>query len=205
MCPYCYLGKTKFDAALAQLSNRDDIEIIWKSFQLDPSIAEGKSNQSNYEYVAKKYGWTLERSQQAHATIVQAGQQVGLTYNFDQMQVANTFKAHRVIKYAQAKGLGSEAEDQFFKAYFTEGKDISDVSELKIIGKTIGLSESDVDAALNESTYEQAVEADIEEARELQISGVPFFVFDRKYAVSGAQNTEVFLEVLQKSLQERSQ
>ncbi|AGH94545.1 DsbA family oxidoreductase [Pseudobdellovibrio exovorus] len=205
MCPYCYLGKTKFDTALAQLGKSSDVEIIWKSFQLDPSIPDGKSNQSNYEYVAQKYGWSLERSKQAHAGIVQAGQEVGLVYNFEDMQVANTLKAHRVIKYAQEKGLGSEAEDRFFKAYFTEGKDISDTATLKEIGNSIGLSDQDVEAALSENTYAQAVNSDIQEARALQISGVPFFIFDRKYAVSGAQPPEIFVQVLQQSLAEWSQ
>lgn len=202
MCPYCYLGKTKFEMALAQIGEADKIEIIWKSFQLDPSIPEGKSNLSNYEYVAQKYGWSLERSQQAHEGIAQAGREVGLTYNFEKMQVANTFKAHRLIQYAQTKGLGSIAEDCFFKAYFTEGKDLSDTVTLIEIGKNIGLTEKDVEQALNDNTYADAVDRDILEARSLQISGVPFFIFDRKYAVSGAQPPEVFVQALQQALAE---
>lgn len=200
MCPYCYLGLTKFEQALNNVPESKNFQIHWKSFQLDPSIPQGKSNLSNYEYVAQKYGWSTERSRQAHESIVQAGKDVGLDYNFEQMQVANTLKAHCVIQYAQSRGLGTEAERLFFKAYFTEGKDLSDVNDLNSIVAPLGLTAEDVQTALSDVSYSQQVQKDIDEARQLGINGVPFFIFNRQLAVSGAQPPEVFMQAIQQAL-----
>lgn len=203
MCPFCYIGKRHFEQALSDFEDNDQIEIIWKSFQLNPDLPEdGNPDVTVYEYLAKAKGISYKQSVQMHQNVVQMAKNVGLEYNFDKAVVANSFKAHRLVQLAKTKGLGGEAEERLFLAYFTEGKNTASPSVLAELGKNIGLTEDDVSEALANEKYAEAVNNDIYESRQIGVTGVPFFVFDRKYAVSGAQPAETFSKVLEKSVSE---
>lgn len=202
MCPFCYIGKRNYEAALAKFKDAEHIEIVWKSFQLDPTVSTEKVTQSNYEYLATRKGWSMEQCVEIHESVTQTAKRAGLTYNFDKAKVANSFNAHRIIQFAKTKGWGDKAEEQFFKAYFTDGKDLNDKNDLLAIGALIGLTESEIETALTDKIYEDAVRKDIQEAGQLGIQGVPFFVFDRKYAISGAQDSSVFLQTIEKAFEE---
>ena len=195
MCPFCYIGKRNYEMALAQFEYADQVEIIWKSFQLDPSLPE-TSSENVYEYLANRKGLGLEQVIQLHENVTNTAKTVGLDYNFDKTQISNSFKAHQLIQLAKSKNLGDEAEEVLFYAYFTEGKNLSNISVLVELGQKIGLNSSEIISALEDKRFEKNVIKDIEEAQQIGVNGVPFFVFDRKYAVSGAQPIDTFLNTL---------
>ena len=200
MCPFCYIGKRNFEAALKEFEGRDEIEIEWKSFQLDPSIPKTFETKINtIEYLAERKGMSIEKSKELHTNVIETAKKVGLDYDFEKAVVANSFDAHRLIQLAKTKGLGDAAEESLFKAYFTDGKDMSDHSTLVQLGKEIGLNEEEIIAALASEEFEAKVNFDVSEGSQLGVTGVPFFVFDRKYAVSGAQPIETFLNALKQS------
>lgn len=203
MCPFCYIGKRNFEAALKDFDAKNEIEIEWKSFQLDPTIPKTFDKKlSTYEYLAERKGMSVEQAIELHSNVTEMARNVGLTYNFDQSVVANSFDAHKLIQLAKTKGLGDVAEEQLFKAYFTDGKDISNHSTLTELGNEIGLNEKEVISALESEEYSSKVNSDISQGNELGVTGVPFFVFDRKYAISGAQPVETFLNALKQSFSE---
>ncbi len=203
MCPFCYIGKRNYETALKQFTGRDQVEIKWRSFQLDPTIPVNNPRKENvYQYLADRKGISYEESAKMHERLIQTAKEAGLDYRFDKAIVANSFDAHRLIQLAKTKGLGDEAEERLFRAYFTEGRDFGDHETLKTIGKEIGLEEEEIKEALSSEEYAAKVEDDIQEAAEIGVRGVPFFVFDRKYAVSGAQPPEYFLQALKQSFEE---
>jgi len=203
MCPFCYIGKRHYEAALKQFADSNRIEIVWKSFQLDPTIPKNPENKNNvYKYLADRKGMSEAQSRKMHDNVVEMAKQAGLNYNFDHAVIANSFDAHKMIQLAKTKGLGDAAEERLFRAYFIEGMDFGDAATLVKIGQEIGLQAAEIEAALVSEEYAKKVNADVAEAAQLGIQGVPFFVFNRKYAVSGAQPTEAFLQTLQKSFAE---
>lgn len=195
VCPFCYIGKRKFEQGLEQFDYKDDIEIEWHSFQLDPNTPSNV-DKDVYTYLAERKGGTREWSLNMHRNVVQMAKEVGLDYNFDIAKIANTFNAHRLQHYAASKGLGNIIEEALFKAYFTNGKNIGSIDELVAIGVGEGLNESELRKVLESDAYSNEVRKDIATAQQFQISGVPFFVFNMKYGVSGAQPAEAFLETL---------
>lgn len=203
MCPFCYIGKRNFESALNQFERKDNIQIIWKSFQLDPAIPEHFGQKINvYQYLAERKGMSYEQSVRLHESVVRTAKEAGLTYNFDKAIVANSFNAHRVIQLAKDNGLGDQAEERFFLAYFTEGRDLGDTAELVALGNDIGLTEPEVRTALNDDAYAKKVRQDIYEAQTIGIRAVPSFIFNRRYAVTGAQPPHIFLQTLKKSFSE---
>jgi len=203
MCPFCYIGKRNFESALKQFDGRDRVEIEWHSFQLDPTIPKKIELKDNvYQYLAKNKGIPYDQSVKMHERVVDMANQAGLDYRFEKAIVANSFDAHRLIQLAKTKGLGDEAEEKLFHAYFTEGRDFGDHETLIAIGREIGLKKEEIRYALTSGEFAAKVEKDIEEAGEIGIRGVPFFIFDRKYAVSGAQPPEYFLQALKQSFGE---
>jgi predicted DsbA family dithiol-disulfide isomerase len=195
MCPFCYIGKRRFEEALSHFEQAGDIEVEWKSFQLNPDL-ETNTDIGIDQYLADAKGWTLDYAQQLNRQVTEMAAQAGLTYHLDKAVVANSFDAHRFTHYAKAHGLGEAAEEALFKAYFTDGKNMDDIETLVDLGVEIGLNETDLRNALNSDAYAGAVHRDIYEAQALNIRGVPFFVMNNRYAVSGAQATEVFLNTL---------
>jgi len=201
MCPFCYIGKRHYEAALGKFEGRDNVEVEWHSYQLDPTIPKNIVSKENvYQYLADKKGISYEQSAKMHERVIEMAKNAGLDYRFDKAIVANSFDAHRLIQLAKTRGLGDAAEERLFLAYFTEGRDFGDHETLLSIGKEIGLSDEEIKSALVSDAFAAKVEQDIQEAAEIGVQGVPFFVFDRKYAVSGAQPTEYFLQALKQSL-----
>lgn len=201
MCPFCYIGKRKFESALAQFEHRDQVEVVWKSFQLQPDMKTDPSK-STIEHLAESKGWTLAYTRQITANVTQMAKEVGLTYDFDKAVVANSFDAHRLSHYAKSKGKGDAMEEQLFKAYFCDGKNTADHTTLTQLATAIGLNESEVKQVLATNAYADEVRRDIYESQQIGVTGVPFFVFNNKYAVSGAQQPEVFLNTLRKAWSE---
>ncbi len=201
MCPFCYIGKRHYEEAIASFADRGDIEVIWKSFQLDPTLPE-HSELSVYEYLVERKGMGVEQSKAMHDNVVAMAAKAGLNYNFDKAVVANSFNAHRMIQMAKTKGLGDEAEEVLFKAYFIEGQNFGDKEVLSELGQQIGLTEADVKESLTNDDYAYKVKQDIQEGQSIGVQGVPFFVFNRKYAVSGAQPVEAFRQTIEKSYAE---
>jgi len=204
MCPFCYIGKRRFEAALAQSTHKDEIEVEWKSFQLNPDMVTSPGTNIN-QYLAKIKGWTLEQSEEMNAHVTGMAAEAGLTYNFDKAIVANSFNAHRFSHLAKKHGLGDAAEEQLFKAYFTDGKNTDDINTLVELGTAIGLDAAEVKQTLESDAYAGEVKEDIIEAQRLGVRGVPFFVLDRKYGISGAQAVSAFEETIEKAFTEWQQ
>lgn len=201
MCPFCYIGKRNFETALEQFSNKNGIEVEWKSFQLDPSLPEVQdSNYTDYLMVSKGLGRPQVEGMLNNVTQMAKG--VGLEYDFDRAVMVNSFKAHRVLQLAKMRGLGDAAEERLFRAFFTEGRNIADDDTLLELGKETGLNETEIRSSLSDERYSDMVRQDIQEARAIGVTGVPFFVFNRKYAVSGAQPPQAFLQTLEKAYAE---
>lgn len=198
MCPFCYIGKRKFEAALEKFPKKNEVEIIWKSYQLDPNIKE-QPGKDIYSYLAEAKGQSLEWSKKMHENVVNMAKSVGLEYNFDKAVIANSFDAHRVIQFAKKHGLGDALEERLFKAYFTEGKNFGDHETLAAIGEEVGLDRKEILSLLNSNDLADNVHSDIEEGMRLGLRGVPFFVFNRKIGVSGAQDSEIFLQALEEA------
>lgn len=201
MCPFCYIGKRKFEQALQQFSHKDQVSIVWKSFQLNPDMKTIPDKNIN-EYLAEVKGWSLDQAQQMNDRVTAMASEVGLTYHFDKAVVANSFDAHRLIQLAKTKGLGDAAEERLFRAYFTEGLNTADHATLLEVGTEIGLDDTDVQSMLQSDEFAEDVQRDVYEAQQVGARGVPFFVFNRRYAVSGAQQPETFLGALNTTWQE---
>ena len=197
-CPFCYIGKRKFEAALEKFPHKDEIEVIWRSFQLDPNLRT-RTDISTYDYFAEIKGKSREEAVQMHQYVSDIAAQVGLEFNFENAIVANSFDAHRLIQFARTKGLGDKAEELLFKSHFTEGENIDDKGVLLKIGMSLGLDEAAVKEVLTSDAYTKEVQEDELRARSIGVRGVPFFVFNDKVAVSGAQSPETFLETLNKA------
>ena len=198
MCPFCYIGKRRFENALQQFDNKDSIEIVWKSFQLNPAMKTEPGKNIN-EYLVETKGWTLDYAKQMNAHVTKMAKEVGLHYDFDKTVVANSFDAHRLIQLAKASDKGDAMEERLFKAYFTEGKNIADGATLLQLGTETGLDPLAIQKVLNSSDYADKVEQDIYEAQQIGVRGVPYFVLNDRYAVSGAQSGETFLGALNKA------
>jgi protein disulfide-isomerase len=199
MCPFCYIGKRHFELALKELDFEDELEIEWKSFQLDPSIPKMENPVNAYQYLADAKGISVEESKTMHDNVVASAKRVGLSYNFDKAIVANSFDAHRLIQFAKTVDKGDLAEEALFQAYFTDGIDMANIDSLKVIGLKIGLADSDLNRILHSDEYSYDVSQDIQEGQNLGLRGVPFFVIDRKFGISGAQPVEIFVETLKKA------
>jgi predicted DsbA family dithiol-disulfide isomerase len=199
MCPFCYIGKRQLETALAEFPD-SEFEIEWKSFQLDPTITP-QSGKDVYTFLAERKGISVNQSIEMHKGVVERAKNVGLDYHFDKAIISNSLTAHRIIHLAKSKNLGDEMEEIFFKAYFTEGRDLNDASTLIELGTKAGLDSEEVKKVTeDESLYLNDVHSDIHEANQIGVQGVPFFVFDRKYAVSGAQPVEAFVQTIKEGL-----
>lgn len=203
VCPFCYMGKTKLDKALADFPHKDDVEVEFKSYQLDPDtpLYDG---QDFYESMGVKFGGA-EKSKQMMAGIAEQAKSEGLEFNFDTMKATNTFDAHRITKFAKAHGKDNEISEKLFYANFTESKDIGDHEVLADIAADVGLDRDEALAALKDKTkYADEVKADIQQAGKIGVTGVPYFIINQKYAISGAQPVEAFAGALQKVWEEEN-
>ena len=202
-CPFCYVGKKKFEKALAQFPHAEEIEVTWHSFQLDPNLVT-QPDTNPYDYFSKAKGIPVIQAKAMHEHAKKAGKEVGIDFNFDESKVANSFRGHLLIQLAKKKNLADAMEEALFEAQFITGKNIDDEAVLLETGKSVGLTEVEIKNALASDEMAHAVTQDGLMARQLGINAVPFFVFNDKYGVSGAQQPEHFLEVLNKSFEEFS-
>ena len=200
-CPFCYIGKRKFEKALEKFPHKDKVKVIWKSFELDPAL-ETNTELSAIEHLSRIKGMSKTQAEGMQQNVANIAKEIGLDFNSQKMIVANSFNAHRLIQLGKAKGLGNEIEEALFKAHFVEGKNIDDNETLIKTGVSIGLEESDVKGIFTSEAYTKEVKQDEMEAQSIGVNGVPFFVLNNKYAVSGAQSPETFLEVLEETWKE---
>lgn len=194
-CPFCYIGKTRFEQALEKFEHKKDVEVTYKAYQLNP-YAPKTMEGTAYEAFAKGHNMTVSQAKDRFKMFEQNAKSVGLTYNYDIIQMTNTFDAHRLAKYANTKGLEEKLTSRLMKAYFTDGKNLSDINTLVELAREVGLDENESRKILEENNYADEVNAQITEARQVGVQGVPFFVINRKYGVSGAQQTEYFYQAL---------
>lgn len=196
VCPFCYIGATHLEKALESFEHADEVEIEYKSYQLEPG-ATYEPDKTYVQAMVDRKGTTEEQIVQMTEQITEMAANTGLNYNFDDMKLTDTFPAHRVFQYAKEEGKGIEYFDKLYEAFFIHSELISDDDVLARIGTEIGLDEARVREILaNEKEYDSKVVSDIYEASQVGVQGVPFFVFNNKYAVSGAQPVEVFEQVL---------
>jgi predicted DsbA family dithiol-disulfide isomerase len=196
VCPWCYIGKRRFEAAVAQFPH--EVEYTWRSFELDPSAPPTREHGAT-EHLAAKYGMSLDQARASHAQMTELAAQEGLEYHFDKARGGNSFDAHRLIHLAAAHGRQDEAKERLMRAYFTEGVAIGDREQLVALSADIGLDPDETRGVLESDAYADAVREDELLARRIGIQGVPFFVLDRRYGVSGAQPAEVLVQALEQA------
>ena len=196
VCPFCYIGKKRLEKAAQQAGI--ELEIHWHSYELDPDAPE-KHAISNTERLAEKYGRSLSDMQEMQQRIAEMAAEEGIEFNWQQANSGNTFNAHRIIHLAQSKGLGHQAQEAFFYSYMTQGLPIGERETVEDVAARIGLDAAEVEYVLDTDLFADFVRHDEQIAKEqLKVNGVPFFVFDQRVALSGAQPLEVFTEVLSK-------
>ena len=196
ICPWCYIGKRRFEAALAQSGNRENINVIWRSFELDPDAPRQQPGKVN-ELLAHKYHISVQEADEMIARVTAQAKGAGLEYHLHKARRGNTFDAHRLIHFAADKQVGDQAIESIMHAYFSESLPVGDRAALAKLAPKFGIAESEALAMLESEKYADAVRADESRAAAFGISGVPFFVFDVKSGISGAQPVEVFAEALQ--------
>lgn len=200
-CPFCYIGKRKFEMALEKFEHKDDVEVEWKSFELDPNLTtQTYVNATNH--LADIKGISKERANEMQQYVTGVANEVGLEFHPGKAVVANSFNAHRLVQFAKTRGLANEVEEALFKAHFTEGKNIDDAETLIIIGVSAGLHKNEVKEILDSEKFSKQVREDEEQAQNFGINGVPFFVLNDKYGVSGAQSPEIFSQALSQAWEE---
>jgi len=202
VCPWCYVGKRRFEQALAAFPHRDQVEVVWRSFELDPS-APAERIEGQAQHLSAKYGVSLERAQEMLDGMTATAAVEGLDFRFDLMRGGSTFDAHRVIHLAAERGVQDAVKERLLRATFTEGAPISEHETLVRLAVEAGLDAAEVREVLQGSRFADEVRADERDAQRLGISGVPFFVVDRTYGVSGAQPADVLREVLDKAWQDK--
>lgn len=198
MCPFCYIAKRKFEKAVELFPFKDQLQIDWKSFQLNPEMVTNPETKIE-NYLVEAKGISLEEAKKMNEHVTKMAKQVGIEFKLSSAIVANSFLAHRFSHYAKSKGLQDAAEELLFKAYFTEGKNIAELPVLLELGKAMGMDEIKLTNTLQSDEFSVDVQQDIDEAKQLGVRGVPFFVFDRTYAVSGAQSSDTFLKAVSQS------
>jgi predicted DsbA family dithiol-disulfide isomerase len=198
VCPWCYVGKRRFEKALARFEHASDVVVRWHSFELDPS-AERRPVGTQAQRLAAKYGRSEQQAQVMLDTMTATAADEGLSFSFDLHSAGNTFDAHRLLHLAAARGRQDQLKERLLRAVFTEGEATSEHDVLTRLAVEVGLDEDEVTAVLSTDVFADEVRADEETARSLGITGVPFFVVDMTYGVSGAQSPEVLLDVLDKA------
>ena len=202
VCPFCYIGKRRLEIALEKFESKDKVELLFKSFELDPS-AKKKFDGNINQIIAKKYGISVEQAKASNNEIEAQAKDMGLNYNFDGLIPTNTFDAHRVAHYAKTQGKMNEISEKILKAYFVDSLNISDHKVLASLAGEVGLNIEKTLSILESDQYSNEVRKDEKTASELGINGVPYFVINNKYTISGAQPSELFLESLEKAREDK--
>ena len=196
VCPWCYIGKRRFETALSEFAHADDVEVVWRAFELDPSAPRRREGTLT-DHVARKYGMSAEQARASQERLIDLAGAEGVTFRFDIAQPGNTFDAHRLVHCASEHGLQDAMKERLLAAYLTEGAPIGDPEMLVALAAEVGLDPDEARAVVSGDRYTDEVRGEERDAVSLGITGVPFFVIDRKYGVSGAQDSSVLVDVLE--------
>jgi len=202
-CPWCFVGKRRFESALAGFPHRESLDIVWRSFELDPD-APSAHDRRTVELLAGKYRMPVEQAQGMMDDMTAKGAADGITFRFDRSISGNTFDAHRLIHLAATHGLREPMVERLFTAYFTDGESVGDRATLTRLAGELGLDTAAVAAMLASDTFTADVRADEQRAQQFGITGVPFFAIDETYGISGAQPASVLSQALHEAWAQRS-
>ena len=197
-CPWCYIGKRSLETAMAKVKDAEDLTVIWRSFELDPD-APAKRDLPMDQLLAKKYRMTMDQVEATQARITEVAKSFGLDYHLSDLQSGNTFDAHRLVHFANTQGLGDAMKERLFRAYFEQGRLMSDHEVLVICATEVGLDETATREVLASGAYADEVRFDEAQARDNDFSAVPTFVVDGRFAVSGAQDPEVLMKMIERA------
>lgn len=197
MCPFCYIGKKRFEKAINSLGMEGEVDVVYRSFLLDPDL-ETDPSMNVTQHLAKKKGISLEEAQKMNEYVTGMAAEEGLTYDLGNAVVANSRNAHRLLHLAKSKGKQAEFKEALLRGYFEEGKNIDDLETLKELGKQAGLNPDEIETTFSSADFTEEVIQDIQRAQQIGVQGVPFFVINEKFALSGAQPTDTFKQALQK-------
>jgi predicted DsbA family dithiol-disulfide isomerase len=198
MCPFFYMGKRRLETALEEFAHRNEVKLVWRSYQLDPGLRPAPGT-GIHDYLADRKGMSRELSVDLHARLEKSAAELGLSYHFDKVVVANSFDAHRLAHFARKGGMQEQMQERLFAAYFTEGRDMGDAETLVGLAAEVGLDPAEARTMLAGGQFADDVRREREEAEKLGAEGVPFFVIDRRYGFTGAQPSELILEILTKA------
>ncbi|RRJ65518.1 DsbA family oxidoreductase [Paenibacillus oralis] len=202
-CPFCYIGKRRLEKALEAFEHKDEVQVVYRSFELDPE-APKDTESSIHELLAVKYGLSLLQAKESNQNVAAQAKAEGLDYHFDTVIPTNTFDAHRLSHFAGEKGKAKEMTERLYRAYFTDSLHIGDRETLIRLAEEAGLDGREAGEVLDQNRYADQVREDEREARQLGIRGVPFVVLRGKYAVSGAQPLEIFQGALQRAWEDQA-
>lgn len=201
VCPWCYVGKRRFESALSRFEHKADVEVVWRSFELDPGAAAVRDGDP-VQRLADKYGMSRAKAQAMNDQLTALAAAEGLEYHLDKARSGNTFDAHRLLHLAAEHGRQDDVKERFLRGYFTETQAIGDSGTLTRLAVDAGLDAADVHDVLTSNKFADEVRADEAQAAAYGISGVPFFVVDERYGISGAQPADVILATLQRAYAE---
>jgi predicted DsbA family dithiol-disulfide isomerase len=204
VCPFCYIGKRRLEEALAKFPHSEEVKVEYRSFELNPD-AKIDYEEDNIELLAKKYGTSKEQIIAMNKQLTEQAKEVSLTYHLDKIKPTNTFDAHRLIHFSKQIGKENEMVERLFKAYFTDLKHVANMNTLIELAADVGLDQNEVKLLLNSDQFKSEVLEHEQHAQQIGVTGVPFYVINRKYSISGAQPSEVFLEVMEKVWQEEQE
>lgn len=200
-CPWCYVGKRRFEAAMREFEHAGQIEVVWRSFELDPQAPRVHAESQN-ELLARKYGLPAERVRAMNDRLTGEARKEGLDFQLNRVRVGNTFDAHRLVHLAGQSGRAAEMKERLMRAYFSEGETVGEPDTLRRLAAEVGLDALRVAQLLEGDAFAADVRADEARARTLGVTGVPFFAIDERYGVSGAQPSEVLLGALRQAYEE---
>jgi len=202
-CPWCYIGKRRFEAALAEFEHAEQVHVRWRSFELDPQAPPERTG-DRAERLARKYGMTVEQAREIEQQLTDTAAADGLDFQFGKARTGNTFDAHRLVHLAEQHGLQDEMKERLLRAHFTDGELVGDQDTLTRLGVEVGLPEHEIRETLKGDRFADEVREDERTATELGISAVPTFIVDRRVGVSGAQPPELLLKMLRRGLPEQA-
>jgi predicted DsbA family dithiol-disulfide isomerase len=203
-CPWCYVGKRRFERALKEFPHAEEVAVLWHAFELDPGAPKERDpSVSHAERIARKYGMTVAQAERSTERLVEAGRGEGISFDFEHIRSGNTFDAHRLVRLGLERGVEGPVKERLLRAYFEEGQLVSEHGTLLRLGIEAGLDEHEIADLLASDTYASDVRADETAAGELGIDGVPCFVLDGRFGVSGAQSPQVLLSALDHAWSER--